>query len=257
MKSVKNIFKIVGLLFLCVTLTGCPDKDPEPDPGPGPEPAPKPIVGGDTAGDFTYSIDGTTYKMIKVEGGPNGTFYMMQTELPPNKQMKIGDETMRYYDYNENGVFIKSECHTFINLLRNKTGLNWKIPTKEEWKYAASGGNKSAKYKYSGSNNIGDVAWYNGNSQNAAHGIALKNANELGLYDMSGNYAELTFDENGTDEFDVDGDLYGGSWKDSASDCTVSSFKKGSRTGKIPGTNTNEACAVVCEAVALRLIYYE
>lgn len=205
---------------------------------------------------FTYSIDGRVYKMIRVEDGPNGTFYMMQTELPPNKDLLIDMDNYGRFDRNKNGCFVKTECHTFINLLRKGTGLNWRLPTKEEWKYAASGGSKSAKYKFSGSNTIGDVAWYNDNSQNSAHGLALKKANELGLYDMSGNYAELTFDETGSDEFDVDGDMYGGSWQDPASECTVTSYKKGSRNGKISGTDTNESLAVLCDNLALRLIYY-
>lgn len=131
--------------------------------------------------------------------------------------------------------------------------MPWRLPTKEEWKFAASGGAKSQGYKYSGSNSIPDVAWYKDNSQNKAHDIAGKKANELGLYDMSGNYAELVIDEL-TDEYSPDGNYYGGSWQNQAYECTVTSFKEGETTGKIT-YQISEKNAVSCEAVTVRLVY--
>ena len=59
--------------------------------------------------------------------------------------------------------------------------------TEAEWEYAARGGSKSRGYKYAGGNNIGSVAWYDGNSGNKTHEVGKKQPNELGLYDMSGN----------------------------------------------------------------------
>ncbi|MBN1969918.1 MAG: SUMF1/EgtB/PvdO family nonheme iron enzyme [Candidatus Delongbacteria bacterium] len=70
---------------------------------------------------------------------------------------------------------------------------NWKkgrLPTEAEWEYAARGGNKTKGYKYSGSNNIGAVAWYEGNSHFASHKIKTLQPNELGIFDMSGNVWE-------------------------------------------------------------------
>jgi len=67
----------------------------------------------------------------------------------------------------------------------------YRLPTEAEWEYAARGGNKSQGYKYSGSNNIGDIAWYSDNSsRETTHLVATKAPNELGIYDMSGNVME-------------------------------------------------------------------
>ena len=66
----------------------------------------------------------------------------------------------------------------------------YRLPTEAEWEYCARGGVKSKGYKYSGSDTIGDVAWYDGNSGNETHPVAQKQPNELGLYDMSGNVWE-------------------------------------------------------------------
>ena len=78
------------------------------------------------------------------------------------------------------------DCQTFITKLNKITGKKFRLPTEAEWEYAARGGTKSNGYKYSGSNNLDDVAWYDSNT----HPVATKQANELGIYDMSGNVRE-------------------------------------------------------------------
>ena len=140
------------------------------------------------------------------------------------------------------------ECQEFIKKLNTLTGKKYRMPTEAEWEFAARGGNKTKGYKYSGSDNIEDVAWYWRNSgdkrlggrwkENAlfdnkccTHPVGLKQPNELGLYDMSGNNYEWCSDWMGepdsTPQTNPQGPetgtyrvIRGGSWFDLPESCT-------------------------------------
>ncbi|MCR4921598.1 MAG: SUMF1/EgtB/PvdO family nonheme iron enzyme [Bacteroidaceae bacterium] len=125
------------------------------------------------------------------------------------------------------------DCQKFIRRLNQLTGKRYRLPTEAEWEYAARGGRKSQGYKYSGSNSIDNVAWYKGNSSKGTHNVMTKVANELGLYDMSGNVDEWCGDRRRyytfSSQSNPKGPFWGyhvsrgGCWGNDAWSCRVSS----------------------------------
>jgi len=95
-----------------------------------------------------------------------------------------------------------------------KSGLTLTLPTEDQWARAATGG---MLHKYSGSDNLDEVGWYDANSGNQTHVVGTKKPNGFGLYDMSGNVWEWCLDRRGSRRA-----LRGGCWDYDANDCAVS-----------------------------------
>lgn len=170
------------------------------------------------------SVNGVKFNMIWVEGGTflmgatpeQGSFvesdekpvhqvtvdgfYMAETEVTQELWETVMGYNPSFCPNAQNPIENVSwnDCQTFIDSLNRLTGQCFRLPTEAEWEYAARGGNKSKGYKYSGSDNVDEVAWYNKECE--AHElikvfntqrVKTKLPNELGLYDMSGNVCEL------------------------------------------------------------------
>ena len=128
-----------------------------------------------------------------------------------------------------------NETQAFVQKLNKQTGKTYRLLSEAEWEYAARGGQKSKGFKYSGSNDLEEVGWYDENSHLETKAVGLKRPNELGLYDMSGNVYEWVADqwhENYNEAPDdgsawVDGEganrvIRGGDWVLDARFCRVS-----------------------------------
>ena len=186
-----------------------------------------PAVPSNTISDDVITIpvkDGICIEMVKVEAG---TFMMGATsemknpyddEKPVHQVTLTNDYYMGKYEVTQalwqvvmgkNPSYFKGDnlpvnyvrwkdCQRFISKLNSMTGRKFRLPTEAEWEYAARGGKKSRGYQYSGSSNISDVAWYDGNSGDKTHPVGTKQANELGIYDMTGNVLEWCQDWYGS-----------------------------------------------------------
>ena len=86
------------------------------------------------------------------------------------------------------------DCQEFIHRLDSITGMPFRLPTEAEWEFAARGGNKSKGYRFAGGDKVGEVSWGLDNAGFRTHSVGSREANELGLYDMTGNVSEWCSD---------------------------------------------------------------
>jgi len=102
------------------------------------------------------------------------------------------------------------DIQVYLKKLYQMTGMQYRLPTEEEWKHACGGGRHQ---EYCGSNNLDAVGWYDNNSGGKTHPVGQKQANGFGLYDMSGNVREWVQDCYNSNCERV---LRGGSWSDNS-----------------------------------------
>ncbi len=216
----------------------------------------------------TLNVEGVSFKMVHVEGG---TFMMGAkkndseasiNEKPAHEvtlsdywigetqvtqalwQAVMGKNPSRFKDDLNCPVESVSweDCQTFIRRLNKLTGKKFRLPTEAQWEFAARGGNigKDHHYRYAGSNDIFDVAWFLENSDSKTHPIGEREPNELGLYDMSGNVCEWCYDyydyydksskENPMGPSNGSYRVYrGGVWNSDASYCRVTNRNSSSQ----------------------------
>ena len=138
-----------------------------------------------TVADYSIGQTEVTQALWQAVMGNNPSYFSSNEIFMVEKEGEFEDDLNRPVEW-----VSWDDCQAFIEKLNELTGRHFRIPTEAEWEFAARGGNKTHGYPYAGSDNIDDVAWCLGNTDNMTHPVGQKKPNELGLYDMSGNVRE-------------------------------------------------------------------
>lgn len=203
------------------------------------------------SGETVFSVNGVEFEMVHVEGGSFDMGLEGNSFVPLHRvtlssyhigkypvtqelwKVVMGDNPSSFKGPNKPVESVSwDDCKNFIRKLNRLTGKKFKLPTEAQWEFAARGGNNSAGYNYSGSDDIDDVAWWFDNSDET-HDVGELLPNELGIFDMSGNVYEWCNDwygeYNSSAQTDPKGHpsgskrVYrGGCWSSLAGRCRVS-----------------------------------
>ena len=202
----------------------------------------------------SYRVNGVNFKMVRVEKGDYwmGAQHMDTAEFKYDRFSQIDELPMHHVNISEDFYIGQTEVtqqlwkavmgnnpskkkgpkcpvesvsyddiQEFLYILDSLTGMHFRLPTEEEWEYAARGGKNSKGYIYSGSNEPEKVAWFNGNTSQLKN-VKKRSPNELGIYDMSGNVWEWTdtkyryYDKERNVRLGKEGQMYvirGGAWE--------------------------------------------
>lgn len=200
---------------------------------------------------YMVLVKGGTFQMGNINGSSLelpvhpvtlSSFYISKTEVTQKQWSDVmGTKPSNFVGDNLPVEKVSwNDAQIFITELNRQTKKNYRLPTEAEWEFASKGGISSKGYTYSGGNTLGEVAWYVDNSSRTTHAVATKKANELGLYDLTGNVSEWCSDwyasyssEVQTDPTGPNSGFYrvirGSSWGAASSYCNVTN-----REGTMP-----------------------